>query len=288
MSSKKIGIVGYGYVGKAMRQFFEGYYEVRIYDPILPPKKHPWAATKERINECDVAVICAPTPALPDGRCDTSAVEESVRWVECPLIVLKSTVPVGTTDRLQDETGKTIVFSPEYCGESTYWSPYKFDTEIKETPFFTFGGSPEATSQLVGLYLPITGPVKTYRQTTARAAELAKYMANTYFATKIAFCYEFAGICKAVGVDYYQVRELFLLDPRVEPMHTAVFEGNARPFSGKCLPKDLNALIAFSKEAGYHPELLAEVQRSNERISKLRQPPAVQPAKPRRKHQQSA
>jgi nucleotide sugar dehydrogenase len=268
---KKIGIVGYGYVGKAMHRFFENHYEVRIYDPLLTRERSPLASTQAAVNECETAVVCVPTPSGTDGRCDTTAVEATIGWLETPHILLKSTVPVGTTDRLREATGKSIVFSPEYCGESSYWSPYAFHTEVKETPFFTFGGPPEETSKMVALYLPVTGPVKVYRQTTAKAAEMAKYMANTFFATKITFFYELAGICHALGIDYHEVRELFLLDPRINPMHTGVFEANFRPFSGKCLPKDLSALIACAEQAGYEPELLSEVRRSNDRIAKLRE-----------------
>lgn len=264
-SRKRIGIVGMGYVGTAMQKLFENHYDVVAYDP---GKKLP--ATKEDINACDLVCVCVPTPSKADGSCDTSIVEECVKWIESPLILIKSTVAVGTTDELIAATGKRIVFSPEYCGESSYWTPYKFHTDIKETPFFIFGGAPKDTSQCVDFFLRVTGPVKTYRQTTAQAAEMAKYMENTFYATKIAFCYEIATICDKVGIDFNEVRELWLLDPRINPMHTAVFKENKKPFSGKCLPKDLAALTTFAMDRNYCPWLLEEVQKTNERLEKIR------------------
>jgi nucleotide sugar dehydrogenase len=253
----KIGIVGMGYVGKAMCEFFERRYSVVGYDEPLG------IGSREKINACDCAVVCVPTPQADDGHCDTSVVESVVGWLETPLIIIKSTVAPGTTDRLVKQRGKPIIFSPEYCGESSYWSPYAFHTSVVETPFFIFGGNPELTRRAVDLYMPIAGPVKRYIQTTAVSAELAKYMENCFFATKISFCYEMAEICRAFGADYNTVRELWLNDPRINPMHTAVFSENSRPFSGKCLPKDLAGLIATAKASGTNPMLLEAVQAMN-------------------------
>jgi len=264
-SKKKIGIVGHGYVGKAMDSFFSNHYETVIYDI-----KYDWS-NKDNINQCSAVFVCVPTPSNPEtGRCDTSIVEEVVDWVESPLVVIKSTVEPGTTDRLKEKTKKRIVFSPEYCGESSYWTPYKFHTDVKETPFFIFGGDKKDTSECVSLYLPVTGPVKTYSQTNAKEAELAKYIENCFYATKIMFCYDMATLCEKVGADWNSVRELWLLDPRINPMHSAVFPENDKPVSGVCIPKDLRALINYGTANGYTPEVLSAVQKANETIGKYR------------------
>ena len=285
MKKTKVGIVGYGYVGKAMSRFFASHYDVVVWDPayahpmkILPPAatEHTrnayvrFAMTKESINDCDVAIVAVPTSPREDGSCDVSLVEEAVQLLDVDLIIVKSTVEPGTVDRLKKETGKNIVFSPEYCGESSYWTPYAFHTDVKETPFFIFGGDPKDTSACIDLYAPIVGPTKIYRQTTALAAEIAKYIENTFYATKILFCYEIKQICDSLGTDYNEARELWLLDPRLNPMHTSVFKDNDLPFSGKCFPKDLSALIAASEKSGYDPKFLKEVKSSNARIGALR------------------
>lgn len=270
---KAVGIVGYGYVGKAMYKFFEKHYTTRAYDPMYMGKDAdcpPGFVEQVYLNQCDVGVVCVPTLMSDSGRCTTDIVEEVVGWLETPLIIIKSTVEPGTTDRLKAKTGKRIIFAPEYCGESSYWSPYLWDREVKETPFFIFGGDPKDTSEAVDLYFPITGPVKTYRQTTAKSAEMAKYMENSFYATKITFAYEMACICKAAGLDYNEVRELWLLDPRINPMHTAVFAQNDNPFGGRCLPKDITALASWAESIGYRPELLWEVLESNKRIGEHR------------------
>jgi UDPglucose 6-dehydrogenase len=258
----KIAIIGgLGYVGKAMTEFLCRHYQTVVFDIGSDP---------ETIKDAKVAVICVPTPSLPDGRCDTSIVETAIGACCADLTIIKSTVEPGTTDRLREKTNRHIVFAPEYCGESSYWSPYKWDREIKESPFFIFGGSPEDTAAAVDLYMPVVGPTKKYIQTTAKAAEMAKYMENAFYATKITFAYEMAAICKAAGLDYNLVREIWLNDPRINPMHTAVFKNNKKPFGGKCLPKDTTALANYAETLGYTPQLLYEVLRSNERIGEWR------------------
>ena len=261
----KIAIIGLGYVGNAMYNFFRDHYDVIFFDP-----GKEGSANRVQINECDLGVVCVPTPMANDKSCDLSIVEETIGWLDTPLILLKSTVELGTTERLKKKTGKRIVFSPEYCGESTYWSPYDFHTDVKETPFFIFGGDEKDASKMIDFFMPVVGPTKRYVKTDATSAELAKYMENSFYATKITFCYEMKNICDALGSDYNEVRELFLLDPRVNPMHTSVFHENHLPFSGKCLPKDINALACAAEKNGYSAELLKEVWKSNLRIGEMR------------------
>jgi UDPglucose 6-dehydrogenase len=273
MKTTKIGIVGYGYVGKAMAKLFEKNYEVLVYDVtpgIITDSARHHLVDKEEINQCDLGVICVPTPRGTYGECDITHVEHVLEWLSTPQILLKSTVAVGTTDALSKKYSRKIVFSPEYCGESTYWTPYDFHTDIKETPFFIFGGNKKACSRMVDLFMPVTGPTKTYRMTDARTAEMVKYMENTFYATKIAFCYEIDQVCKTMRVDYNEARDLWLLDPRINPMHTAVFDANDKPFSGKCLPKDLSALVSTAKAEGYDARLLQEVLSTNDRIAEIR------------------
>lgn len=270
---KKIAIVGYGYVGKAMYRLFKDHYETGVRDPFLDDTQLPpdiRLKEREDVNKCDLGVVCVPTPRAENGECDIRYVKSVMEWIETPLILLKSTVEIGTTESLKKQTGKRIVFSPEYCGESSYWTPYDFHTDIKETPFFIFGGDKEDTTKMVDIFMKITGPVKTYRQTDSRTAELVKYMENSFYATKIAFCYEMYEVCKTCGIDYNEARDLWLLDPRINPMHTAVFSENEWPFSGKCLPKDISGLVEAAKKKGYDPKLLEEVIRTNKRIHDIR------------------
>jgi UDPglucose 6-dehydrogenase len=129
----------------------------------------------------------------------------------------------------------------------------------------------KTANRILNMIVPILGPNKTYHMTTAIAAEIAKYMENSYLATKIVFCYEFEQICTKFDVPYHMVRECWLLDPRIGSSHTAIFTSNITPYSGKCLPKDVKAIIASSTEKGYVPQFLIDVDASNTRIGNLRQ-----------------
>lgn len=253
---KTIAIVGEGYVGSAMREFFKDHFNLiivdkkyegqngRVINQELPQRDmasvtRTYASSYEAANGCDLVVICLPTPPREeDGACDTSLVEEAISAIDAPLFIIKSTVEPGTTDKLKENTGKRIVFSPEYCGESKYWTEYKFHTDVKETPWFIFGGDPSDTEKAVQFFVRVVGPTKKYHQTEALVAELTKYIENTFFALKVTFCYEINELCLRMGVDYYKMREAWLLDPRINPMHTAVFEDSDNPISGRCVPGD--------------------------------------------------
>lgn len=245
-----------GIVGKGMKKLLEKRFEVIGYD---------LDGDKEAVNKCDLAVICVPTNELPNGACDTSNVEEVVSWLETPLILIKSTIPPTTTRYLREKYGKKVNFSPEYMGESTYFTPYwKYpDPERAETHTFVIVGGEEA-SEILNVFMKVMSVDTKYMAVTSEEAELTKYMENNFFALKVAFCNEYYDIAKTFGVDYKKLRELWLLDSRVNPNHTLVFE-DKRGFGGKCFPKDLAGMINASEKAGYEPILLKATQKSNEK-----------------------
>jgi UDPglucose 6-dehydrogenase len=254
-----VGVIGLGSVGRAVeRLFVEAGYEVVGWD-VADGAVYP----REELGDTDFCVISVDTPTVA-GRTDLSSVEEAVGQLPCERILLKSTVPPGTTERLSRRFKRKICFWPEYIGQSQYHNPY-FASRIADVPFVVLGGVPEIRQWFIDQLLPVLGPTKTYFQCASREAELIKYAENAYFATKVTFVNELRRIAEAFGADWHTVREGWLLDPRVEPMHTAAFAASPG-FSGRCLPKDLEAIVGAAQDAGYDPDLLAEVLRSNERI----------------------
>jgi UDPglucose 6-dehydrogenase len=277
---KTVGILGYGYVGKAMANFFKDHFRVVVYDIAFrepdfdikqPPAELKLSLSIENFNEQkpDLVVSCLPTPMRDDGYCDTSIVKEVLSKVNCDLILIKSTIPPGTTLTLVNLLGKDIAFSPEYIGEGKYMIPfwkYPHPTDMKLHDFVIIGGVPFVAGQIMEFFKKVLGPNARYYRTDSTTAELCKYMENCWGATKVTFCNEFADIAKNFGVDYDELRELWLLDGRVERMHTAVFN-DARGFSGKCYPKDVNALVAAVREDGYEPQVLAAVLAANKKFN---------------------
>lgn len=256
---KDVAIIGLGYVGQAYQKVFP---EAVFYDPAKDG-----SSSKSLINSQRLAIVCVPTPSLPDGSCDTSIVEDVVKWLETPLILIKSTVEPGTTARLKDYYGKRICHSPEYVGEGGYHvSPkYPHPTDVLQHSFMIIGGDPNDRADILDFFKPVFGPDKFYFQTDETTSELIKYMENSWIAMKLAFCNEFYEIARAYGVDYDTLREGWLLDSRVERSHTLVFR-NKRGFNTKCIPKDILAIVEASKKAGYLPRILKEVLDSNEKV----------------------
>jgi UDPglucose 6-dehydrogenase len=257
-----IGIVGYGHVGKAMHQVF-GDWVKAIYDPFV---SNGLTNSKEAVNKCDLGIVCVMTKENKDWSCDTSIVEESVKWLKTPVILIKSAIPPGTTNYLKKKYKKRIVVSPEYFGESKYFLPEEWSNP-RAWPFQIFGGDSKDTAYCISVFKPVFNPRTFYYQTDAKTAELVKYAENIWGATKVTWANEFFEICKTLGVNYDAMREGWALDPRVEKTHTSVFE-KARGFGGKCFPKDLKALIKLCKDKGYKPKFLEEVWKSNRRFRK--------------------
>jgi UDPglucose 6-dehydrogenase len=215
---------------------------------------------RQVINLCQFAFICVPTPPAPDGSCDTSIVEETVQWCQSEIIVIRSTVAPGTTDRLRRQTGKRIVFQPEYAGETAAHPLLDHHAQ----GFSVLGGPIEDTSPVADLYKRFYHASHRFHFCTAICAELTKYMENTFYATKVTFCNEWYDIAAAFGVDYNELRETWLADPRISRDHTFVYPDN-RGFSGKCLPKDIAAIVKAATDKGRDTELLKAVVAVNAR-----------------------
>ena len=251
----KVTIIGFGWVGKAMKELFPDAY---IYTESI--------GTREEANKGDVAFIAVPTPYTIDsngleGRLDTSIVEECVRWCECPLIVIRSTVNPGTCDYLSKKYGKRIIMQPEYLGET----PNHPLMEQKKTPFMILGGKPEDRRELINLYTTVYNANVTIRQVSAMEAEIIKLSENRAIGCKVAECQELYDVCEKAGVDYYTIRDaVYGDDPRMNLWWTFIFVGK-RGFNSKCMPKDVYAWCAWAESLGYKPEITRGILERNKK-----------------------
>ncbi len=252
----RIAIIGQGHVGKGFAQFVMDHYDVVTYDPEFN-ESYP----QDDIDTCDIAVVCVPTPMKDDGGCDISIVEAAIERLNNSHILIKSTIPPGTTDHLRRVTGKNILFSPEYVGESAYFNPVH--RTMKETDFLIVGGPQKECEYIFNILEPILGPYARYFDCTPTEAEIIKYMENSFLATKVAFVNEFFEISQSFGSNWHTVREGWLLDERIGRSFSSVFADN-RGFGGKCLPKDVSGIISSAEKQGYTPDLLKQVLRSNQ------------------------
>ena len=235
-------IIGYGTVGQNLD------FELAILSPDIYDK---YRDVDERSGHYDVAFVCVDTPRT-DVPCDVSEVRNAILENDADIFVIKSTVLPGTTNMLAIQTGKSLVFSPEYYGSTPHANNYDFD-------FTILGGMRCDCVRVVQLLQGVYDGRHRFSMTDSKTAELAKYMENAFLATKVSFCVQFADIANQVGVSYEELRELFLLDPRVNPSHSMVFADHPY-WSSHCLDKDVPAIAET-----YDAPLLDAVIAFNER-----------------------
>lgn len=274
----KIGIVGHGIVGQGIHRLFKDQVKA-VYDPYKSKSDVELFGqvklnNKKAFADMDLIVVCVMTAEKEDGSSDTSLVEESLKWIgnlatpkKYPLVLVKSAIIPSKIDQLECYSVRLVV-SPEYMGESRYFTPFwKYpDPGLMERhDFQVFGGSRTNVSECIDIFMRVMGPHVKFHQTDATTAALCKYMENSFFATKVTFCNEWYDIARVHGVDYNELRELWLADSRVCPMHTAVFPKD-RGYGGKCYPKDVRAIIKSSEKRGFEPELMKSVNKVNNKL----------------------
>ena len=227
---------------------------------------------EQGLDNTEFAFICVGTPSQPDGSCDLSyvdAVAQSIgEHMRAPLIVVdKSTVPVGTADRVRSHIDAAlkargvsldyhVVSNPEFLKEGDAVNDFmKPDRVVVGTE------SEHAASMLRELYAPFARNREKVMVMGTRSAEMTKYAANCMLATKISFINEIATLCEKVGADVRDVRAGIGADHRIGPHF--IYPGLG--YGGSCFPKDVKALIHTARSANMEPELLDAVERVNAR-----------------------
>lgn len=220
--------------------------------------------------------IAVGTPPEEDGSADLRhvlAVARTIgRHLERPAVVInKSTVPVGTVDRVRDtiaaeleargaELDFDVASNPEFLKEGAAIADFNRPDRI------IVGAEREDTiATLRALYAPFNRFKDRLLVLDSRSAELAKYASNALLATKISFMNEIAGIAERLGADIESVRHAIGSDPRIG--RHFIYAGAG--FGGSCFPKDVRALAAMGREAGRPPALLTAVETVNNRQKRM-------------------
>jgi len=261
----KIGIVGQGYVGTAVKEVFSKHYNVETYD--LDKDKCSVDYLEDIVELSNIIFVCVPTPMKKDGSCDTSIVEAVVkdindmvvsRNVSGRIVAIKSTIPPGTTNRLNKECHNiSVIFNPEFLTEANFIDDFKNQNRI------IIGGLRPATTKLRQVY-SLVFPNVPIIKTGSKTAEMVKYMTNTFLATKVSFANEMYNICTRLGIDYDKVVEYSTYDKRLGKSHWAVPGPDGKlGFGGSCFPKDINALIHLGLELDMTPEVLIATWETN-------------------------
>lgn len=256
--------------------------QVTIYEPGLEKifvrnekegRLHFTTSLEEGIKDASIIFLALPTPTGGDGNADLKYVLGVARDLgnllkkdEYKIIIDKSTVPVGTADKVRDtilENAKEdiadsfdIVSNPEFLREGVAVDDFMKPDRV------VIGTSSEKAKKILGeLYAPFVRQGNPIIYMDEKSAELTKYAANSFLATKISFMNEIAQLCERVGADVDMVRKGIGSDERIG--RRFLFPGIG--YGGSCFPKDVKALDQSSNEIGYEFKILKAVMQVNKK-----------------------
>ncbi len=253
---------------------------IPIHEPGLAPlvqanhaarRLHFTTDAAEGVAHGDLIFLAVGTPPDEDGSADLQHVLAVARTIATHMaqpktIVNKSTVPVGTADRVTAEVQQTlaqrgadivfeVVSNPEFLKEGAAVADC-----MRPDRIVIGTSSPVAERQLRELYAPFNRNHDRIVLMDVKSAELTKYAANAMLATKISFINEIAGLAERLGADIEAVRRGIGSDPRIG--YHFIYPGAG--YGGSCFPKDVKALIHTARSVGYAPEVLEAVERRND------------------------
>src|SRR6056297_263709 len=225
----------------------------------------------ESMDDCQLYFIAVGTPPGEDGSADLQYVLAVAKEIgslltDYAVIINKSTVPVGTADKVreavQQELGLRgldlefdVVSNPEFLKEGA-----AIDDFMKPDRIVVGTNSPRARDLMHQLYAPFNRNHERTIYMGVRDAEMTKYAANSMLATRISFINEMAGLCELMGVDVENVRRGIGSDSRIG--FSFIYPGCG--YGGSCFPKDVQALIRMAEQVDFEPQVLQSVERRNQ------------------------
>lgn len=226
---------------------------------------------RDAVSNSSIILIAVGTPSQPDGSADISMVfkvAQSIARVmkEYKMIVVKSTVPVGTTDKvfqiIKDHTKVDfqVLFIPEFLKQGNAVNDF-----MKPDRVIVGSSDPQSAEIMSELHKPFVRTENPIIFMDIRSAEMTKYAANAMLATKISFMNEISNICDRVGADIEMVRKGIGSDRRIG--YSFIFPGIG--YGGSCFPKDVKALLHLSRENEYRPKIIESVDIVNQEQRKV-------------------
>ena len=225
---------------------------------------------EQAAKNSNIFFIAVGTPPGKDGSADLQYVLQVAKEIgqninDYSVIIDKSTVPVGTADKVKSTIQKElsdrgvniefdVVSNPEFLKEGAAVNDF-----LKPDRIIIGVDSQRAAEQMKRLYAPFSRNREKIISMNVRDAEMTKYAANSMLATKISFMNEISNICEKLGVDLENVRKGIGSDSRIG--YSFIYPGCG--YGGSCFPKDVKALIKTSKDNGFEPELLNAVEKRN-------------------------
>ena len=260
MENKKIAIIGVGMVGGAIKDYFETKEEVDLY--LYDKGKN--LGSMEEVNKADIIFLCVPTPFDKEKKTfDLTYVEESCQNITGnKIIVIKSTVIPGSTRKLQEKYPQhRFLFNPEFLTEVTA----EQDMNYPDRQIIGYTDKSYTISKDIMSLLPLA-PFERIIPSTE--AEMVKYFGNNWFAVKVAFANQMYDLCQKMNIDYEKIMESAAADKRIGPSHLEVEHKGYRGYGGKCLNKDIRALIEFADNNGVDLKIHKTTEEVNNKLMK--------------------
>lgn len=255
----KLGIAGVGMVGGALRNYFEKIKGIQplLYDPVKN------LGSLEELNQADVVFVCVPTPFVQGKGFDLAYVEDvCAKLQDEKIVVIKSTVVPGSTEKLQEKYPQhKFLFNPEFLTELTA----EQDMNYPDRQIIGYTKQSYNVAKNVTMLLPLAPYEKIMPSTEA---ELVKYYGNNWFSVKVIYANQFYDVCQKIGADYDTVMEAASADKRIGPSHLVVWHKGYRGYGGKCLNKDIRAMIEFADKQGVDLKLHKVTEALNNELMK--------------------
>jgi len=274
-NSVNIGVIGNGFVGSALVSgFLLHVNDILIHDKDLSRSTH---TVEQIVRSCNVIFVSVPTPMFESGECDLSIVHSAINEysqvrnslsesekIKDQVVVVRSTIVPGTMEELSKKYPDiNFVFNPEFLTER------RARLDFINASRIVLGSNNEKALSIVESVYRIRFPHIPIIKTDFATAQLIKYMANCFFATKVSFMNEMYQVCSAVGGDWNTAVNGLMLDGRIGNSHIDVpgHDGDFG-FGGKCFPKDINAMIKRCEEIGVEPSVLKGAWSKNKEVRK--------------------
>ena len=251
----KIGIIGLGFVGEAIRDAYEGYTRICIDTDV----SKGYVGTYDEIMDTEGIFVCVPSPEGANGLADTSILEAVLDKLKDynGVIISKVTAPPDVYKYLQLDH-PNLVYVPEFLTAANAKIDYY------NTKFAIIGGSVLAYKREAERILRYTHPDLFVNFCSIEDASLSKYIINSFLATKVVFMNEMAELVEATGGKWDRVASLISLDPRIGNSHLRVpgLDG-VYGFGGMCFPKDTSAILKYAEAVKCDLNVLSNAVKKN-------------------------
>lgn len=249
MKNYSLGIIGLGYVGTAIKSFFESHnVELLTYD--IDQSKNP---TEESIHSLvsknpTFIYIAIPTPMKKNGSCSLENLEFVLNEINeigfnSGCIIIKSTIPPKSTEKFQlYYPNLKIIFNPEFLTEANFYD------DFKNQKFIILGGKKE-DCLLASDFYKLFFPNSEICISTSAEAEMIKYFLNCFLAVKVSYANEIYQLCSKLDINFNKIIDMAMLDSRIGKTHLQVPGPDGEfGYGGSCFPKDISALIKIFEE----------------------------------------